>query len=115
MEEIDYSTLFWWFVGMNLDEPVWDVTVFTKNRNRLLDGEGDECDTARCAEHEAKRRESDDQRTTRHRRYSVSQKKRKRIEECFGWLKTIAMVRKYGIEASRRWVAYSRSQRRTTW
>src|SRR4051812_4543975 len=30
MEEIDYSVLFRWFVGMNLDEPVWDVTVFTK-------------------------------------------------------------------------------------
>jgi transposase len=38
MEEIDYSLLFRWFVGMNLDEPVWDVTVFTKNRNRLLEG-----------------------------------------------------------------------------
>jgi transposase len=34
MEEIDYSVLFRWFVGMNLDEPVWDVTVFTKNRDR---------------------------------------------------------------------------------
>src|SRR5499426_698838 len=31
MEEIDYSMLFRWFVGMNLDEPVWDATVFTKN------------------------------------------------------------------------------------
>ena len=39
MEEIDYSVLFRWFLGMNLDEPVWDVTVFTKNRDRLLDGE----------------------------------------------------------------------------
>ena len=39
MEEIDYSMLFRWFVGMNLDEPVWDVTVFTKNRNRLLEGD----------------------------------------------------------------------------
>jgi transposase len=39
MEEIDYSLLFRWFVGMNLDEPVWDVTVFTKNRNRLLEGD----------------------------------------------------------------------------
>src|SRR3982751_340872 len=39
MEEIDYSVLFRWFVGMNLDEPVWDVTVFTKNRNRLLQGD----------------------------------------------------------------------------
>jgi transposase len=39
MEEIDYSLLFRWFVGMNLDEPVGDVTVFTKNRNRLLEGD----------------------------------------------------------------------------
>src|SRR5246127_3431781 len=39
MEEIDYSVLFRWFVGTNLDEPVWDVTVFTKNRNRLLEGD----------------------------------------------------------------------------
>lgn len=38
MEEIDYSMLFGWFVGMNLDEPVC-VTVFTKNRNRLLEGD----------------------------------------------------------------------------
>ena len=30
MEEIDYSVLFRWFVGMNLDEPVWDATTFTK-------------------------------------------------------------------------------------
>lgn len=39
MEEIDYSMLYRWFVGMNLDEPVWDVTVFTKNRDRLLEGD----------------------------------------------------------------------------
>src|SRR4249920_1373918 len=39
MEEIDYSLLFRWFVGMNMDEAVWDVTVFTKNRDRLLDGD----------------------------------------------------------------------------
>ena len=39
MEEIEYSVLFRWFVGMNLDEPVWDATVFTKNRDRLLDGD----------------------------------------------------------------------------
>jgi len=39
MEEIDYSMLFRWFVGMNLDEEVWDPTVFTKNRDRLLEAE----------------------------------------------------------------------------
>jgi transposase len=38
MEELDYNLLFRWFVGMNMDEPVWDVTVFTKNRDRLLEG-----------------------------------------------------------------------------
>src|SRR5438270_12731126 len=38
-EEIDYSVLFRWFVGMNMDEPVWDATVFTKNRDRLLEHE----------------------------------------------------------------------------
>src|SRR5215510_11860129 len=39
MEEIDYSILFRWFVGLNLDEDVWDATVFTKNRDRLLEAE----------------------------------------------------------------------------
>jgi transposase len=34
MEEIDYSILYRWFVGLNLDEPVWDATTFTKNRDR---------------------------------------------------------------------------------
>jgi IS5 family transposase len=37
MEEIDYSILFGWFVGLNLDEQVWDATSFTKNRDRLLE------------------------------------------------------------------------------
>ena len=35
-----------------------------------------------------------DARTTRHAGYGISQQKRKRIEECFGWLKTIALLRK---------------------
>jgi transposase len=38
MEQLNYNLLFRWFVGLNIDEPVWDVTVFTKNRERLLDG-----------------------------------------------------------------------------
>lgn len=36
MEQLEYNMLFRWFVGLNMDEPVWDVTVFTKNRDRLL-------------------------------------------------------------------------------
>jgi transposase len=38
MEQLDYNLLFRWFVGLALDAPVWDVTVFTKNRERLLAG-----------------------------------------------------------------------------
>jgi transposase len=33
IEEIDYNILFRWFVGLNLDDAVWDATVFTKNRD----------------------------------------------------------------------------------
>src|SRR3982750_3991224 len=178
MEEIDYSVLFRWFVGMNMDEPVWDATVFTKNRDRLLDthesntdsdaqlarkGGGKEAKLSYCgnlliengngliantellqangtAERDAallmieqtpaekrvtvgadkgydtrgfvaecrqlnatphvsqnaKRPGGSaiDARTTRHAGYNISQQKRKRIEECFGWLKTIALLRK---------------------
>ena len=39
MEHLDYNLLFRWFVGLNLDDPVWDATVFTKNRERLLAGD----------------------------------------------------------------------------
>jgi transposase len=39
MEEIDYNILFRWFVGLNMDDAVWDATVFTKNRDRLLEAE----------------------------------------------------------------------------
>ncbi len=39
MEQLDYNFLFRWFVGLSIDDPVWDVTVFTKNRDRLLAGE----------------------------------------------------------------------------
>jgi transposase len=39
IEQLDYSLLFRWFVGLNMDDPIWDVTVFTKNRQRLLAGD----------------------------------------------------------------------------
>jgi transposase len=39
MEQLNYNLLFRWFVGLNLDDPIWDVTVFTKNRERLIAGE----------------------------------------------------------------------------
>jgi transposase len=39
MEQITYNMMFRWFVGLSMDAPVWDVTVFTKNRDRLLAGD----------------------------------------------------------------------------
>ncbi len=39
MEQIDYNLLFRWFVGLGIDDPVWVPTVFSKNRDRLLEGE----------------------------------------------------------------------------
>jgi len=39
MEQLDYNLLFRWFVGLEMDDPIWNPTVFTKNRERLLAGE----------------------------------------------------------------------------
>ena len=39
MEQLGYNLLFRWFVGLNMDEPVWAPTVYSKNRDRLLEGD----------------------------------------------------------------------------
>lgn len=39
MEQIDFNLLYRWFVGLNPDDPIWAPTVFTKNRDRLLEGD----------------------------------------------------------------------------
>ena len=39
MERLEYDLLFRWFVGLGIEDLVWDATSFTKNRDRLLDGE----------------------------------------------------------------------------
>jgi len=39
MEQLNYNLLFRWFVGLNMDDPVWDPTTFSKNRDRFLDGD----------------------------------------------------------------------------
>ena len=39
MEQLRYNLLFRWFVGLNMDDPVWVPTVYSKNRDRLLEGE----------------------------------------------------------------------------
>jgi transposase len=39
MEQLDYNLLFRWFVGLSMDDEIWDATVFCKNRERLLEGD----------------------------------------------------------------------------
>jgi IS5 family transposase len=39
IEQLDYNLLFRWFVGLSMDDPVWDATTFSKNRDRLLRGD----------------------------------------------------------------------------
>jgi hypothetical protein len=39
VERIEFDLLFRWFVGLGVDDPVWDATTFTKNRDRLLEGD----------------------------------------------------------------------------
>nr|WP_301340824.1 transposase [Azospirillum brasilense] len=91
MEQLDYNLLFRWFVGLSMDAPVWDVTVFTKNRERLLAGDVAAKFLATVLGHVARntsnRRSAIDGRTTRHPGYAVSLRVRKRIEEVFGWIK----------------------------
>jgi len=51
MEELEYNLLFRWFVGLNMDDPVWVPTTFSKNRERLLQGAAVEKLFARVAEY----------------------------------------------------------------
>ena len=68
MEELEYNLLFRWFVGLGMDDVVWVPTTFTKNRDRLLEG-----DVARAF---------------------FDAVPRKRVEEVFGWMKTVGLMRK---------------------
>jgi transposase len=52
MEQLNYNLLFRWFVGLSPDDPVWDVTVFTKNRERLQRGDVFQKFMAKLLEHE---------------------------------------------------------------
>ena len=107
MEQIDYNLLFRWFVGFSMDDGVWDHSTFTKNRRRMTLGADKNYDTQRfvkdlrkrkvtphVAQNQTRRSSAMDARTTRHTGYRTSLTIRKRIEECFGWLKTVGGMRK---------------------
>jgi transposase len=53
VEQLEYNLLFRWFVGLPLSEHAWDATSFTKNRERLLEGEVAQCRRTRLASGDA--------------------------------------------------------------
>ena len=65
MEQLDYNLLFRWFVGLGLDDAVWSPTTFTKNRDRLLDGD------IAAAFFEAVRLHADTERLLSHEHFTV--------------------------------------------
>src|SRR6202051_4164293 len=110
IEQLQYNLLFRWFVGMEMDEAVWNHAVYSKNRERLLNEEIAEAFlkrglelvgelrgmniTPHVAQNNTNRRSAVDERTTRHAGYEVSQRKRKRVEQSFGWMKMVGMLKK---------------------
>src|SRR5438874_2444693 len=52
IEQLDYNLLFRWFVGLSPDDPIWDATVFTKNRERLQEGDALQKFMIKLLEHE---------------------------------------------------------------
>ena len=108
MERLEYDLLFRWFAGIGVDDAAWDHSVFSKNRDRLLDGDIaakflsavlaqptvtrktfiNELRSMKVTPHVVQntngRSSAIDGRTTRHGGYAVSQRIRKRIEEAFG-------------------------------
>src|SRR6266436_1480166 len=125
IEQLQYNLLFRWFVGMEMDEAVWNHAVFSKNRERFLTEANGRAErdaamlmaealpsgkrvtlggdknydtralveelrgmniTPHVAQNNTNRSSAIDQRTTRHAGYEVSQRKRKRVEQSFGWM-----------------------------
>ena len=116
MEQIDYNLLFRWFVGFSMDDRVWDHSTFGTHRMTLgadknYDTKG--CvDALRCAnvtphvaQNTSNRSSAIDGRTTHHAGYATSQRFRKRIEECFGWAKTIGGCARAILLAVRSWTS----------
>jgi len=71
--------------------------------------------TSHVAQNDTNRRSGVDYRTTRHAGYQVSQKKRKRIEEVFGWMKGIGLLRKLRHRGLASVGCSPSRQRLTTW
>ena len=117
MEQLKYNLLFPWFVGLEIDDAVWNHAVFSKNRERLLSEfpdsggritwGGDKAydtvehvalvrelgATPHVAQNNTNRQSAIDGRTTRHPGYEISLSRRWLVEKVFGWLKQTAGMR----------------------
>ena len=82
MEPLKFDLLFRWFVGLGIDDPAWYHSTFSKKVGPHV------------AQNSNRRRSAIDKRTTRHPGYTVTISIRKRIEEAFNWIKTVAGMRK---------------------
>jgi hypothetical protein len=97
-EELAYHLLFRWFLGMNLVEPPFDHSTLGADKN--YDTRDCVADlrqrhvTPHVAQNMSGRRIAIDGRTTRHASYDTSQRIRKRVEEIFGWMKTVGGFRR---------------------
>src|SRR6201993_662967 len=100
IEQLQYNLLFRWFVGMEMDEEVWNHAVFSKNREKNYNTQEFVRElrgmkiTPHVAQNDTNRSSAIDQRTTRQAGYEMSQLERKRVEQSFGWMKMVGMLRK---------------------
>ena len=107
-ERLEDDLLFKWFMDLNIMDHSFDHSfdhsVFAKNRQRLLDADVAREFLLEIVEQARKQRSAIDRGTTRHEGYRLSQWARKRIEEVFGWVKTVGGVRKlryFGVARNR--------------
>ena len=97
IEQLNYNLLFRWFVGLSPDDPVWDASTFTKNRERLQSGDIFQKFMTRLLNlPEVKQLLSDEHfsAATRHPGYRVSQVRRAMLECIYGWGKEHGTMRK---------------------
>ena len=105
-ERLEDDLLFKWFMDLNIMDHSFDHSfdhsVFAKNRQRLLDADVAREFLLEIVEQARKQRSAIDRGTTRHEGYRLSQWARKRIEEVFGWVKTVAAkLRYFGVARNR--------------
>jgi transposase len=105
VEQLGYNLLCRWFLDMDLSEAVFDNSTFSKNQTRLMEHDAapiffaEVVDLARA---KGRKIAGLDGRTARTAGYALSQKVRKRIEEGFGWMKTVGAFRKTRFKGSGR-------------